>query len=164
MFSIDYDKLVSQLLPVALRKSKFIALIKCLIAPVKVLYTDFNTKRTHSLNRLNYTGQVIYLIKYLADYYSYDELSFTYWEPTYFDWIYIFNEGDGGGDTYLYSQLEVTLNTSLLILYLFLIDEVVNYCDFAIYHPDEPYMFDDIVMKELLSEYVITGKQFIVSI
>ena len=67
MYNIDFDTIVKTLLPVNLRKSKTIDFLKSLIAPLKALFSDFNTYRLNTLKLLSYNGQVISIQKKLND-------------------------------------------------------------------------------------------------
>jgi hypothetical protein len=66
-FSINYDSLVTQLLPVRLRQPIMTAWIRALINPVKWLYCMFTTNRNHNLYVLAHSGQVCYLEAVLND-------------------------------------------------------------------------------------------------
>ena len=66
-FDIDYNGLITQLLPVRLRNSRMNAWLKCLVSPVKWLYGLFKANRNNNLYILAHDGQVCYLEAALND-------------------------------------------------------------------------------------------------
>lgn len=67
VFDINYDVLRVQLLPVRLRKAAMKAWIKCLVAPIKELYSLFKNNRDKNLYVLAHNSQVVYLEAALND-------------------------------------------------------------------------------------------------
>jgi len=66
-FDIDYNSLVTQLLPVRLRNAKMKAWLQCLISPVIWLHNLFKTSRAANLYSLAHNGQVCFLQAALND-------------------------------------------------------------------------------------------------
>lgn len=67
MYNVDWDLLVSNLLPWYKRKQKVKDYLHVLIHPLKQLHSQFITYRDDTLYSLAITSQVIYLEKYLND-------------------------------------------------------------------------------------------------
>ena len=67
MYSIDFNKLVTQNCPSVLLKDKFLSVIFAFINPIKVLYNDLVTYQTEVAEKLSYNSQIIYLNKILND-------------------------------------------------------------------------------------------------
>lgn len=67
MYNVDWDLLVSNLLPWYKRKQKVKDYLHVLIQPLKQLHSQFITYRDDTLYSLAITSQVIYLEKYLND-------------------------------------------------------------------------------------------------
>lgn len=61
MFNIDFDKLISNLIPWFLHQQAMTAWVKALISPVKRIHQHFLAYRTETLFSLLHNGQVISL-------------------------------------------------------------------------------------------------------
>lgn len=70
MFDINFDTVISLLLPVHLRQTVMELWLKTLIKPLKQLFNVFTTYRNNQLLAMSYTGQVMYLKKLLDDIYD----------------------------------------------------------------------------------------------
>lgn len=78
MYSIDWNKLVEQLLPWALRYPDMKAWLVTLIKPLVTLYNTFVSYRDSVRVKLMYTGQTIYLEKLLNDHFSSNGIYITH--------------------------------------------------------------------------------------
>lgn len=76
-YNVDLHKLVVLLTPTFLRKSKLIAFMQSLIAPVNSIYSDWSLMRSNNLYKLAHNGQICYLRKALNDRFD-DELRRIY--------------------------------------------------------------------------------------
>lgn len=61
IFNVNFDTFIFQWLPVKLRKNTQIAWLKTLLAPIKILYSDFTNARKRNLLYAKTTPQVVYL-------------------------------------------------------------------------------------------------------
>ena len=73
LFDINYNNLVTQLLPVRLRNTKMVHWLQCLASPVVWLYSQFSGNRTANLYLLAHTSQVVFLQAVLND--TFDAIS-----------------------------------------------------------------------------------------
>ena len=67
MFKINFEYLITILLPTRLRKSKMIAWLRVLLSNIQSVYVDYIAYRELQLYDANFTGQVMYLEKKLQD-------------------------------------------------------------------------------------------------
>ena len=67
IFELNLRRLVILLLPTFLRKSRLVAWMQILIAPLEQLQYDFGLKRNSDLVTLTHNGQKCYLRKILND-------------------------------------------------------------------------------------------------
>lgn len=69
-YNVDIYKVAAYLLPPFLRKKKLFSFFSVLLSPFFVLVQTFKRFREYSIYKLNANGQVIYIEKYLNDYFS----------------------------------------------------------------------------------------------
>lgn len=69
-YNVDIYKVAAYLLPPFLRKKKLFSFFCVLLSPFFVLVQTFKRFREYSIYKLNANGQVIYIEKYLNDYFS----------------------------------------------------------------------------------------------
>jgi len=67
MFNVNFDHIITLLLTFFFRKPKFQGYLQSLIAPMKSIYVQFIDFRWVILNKIQYTGQVVYMQKILND-------------------------------------------------------------------------------------------------
>lgn len=70
MYNLDLKHIIQLLLPPFMRQTKITTWLNCLIAPLLDIYGWFLDFRTATLQKLSFTGQVIYLEKLLNDTYN----------------------------------------------------------------------------------------------
>lgn len=92
MFNIDFDNLITFLLPGSWRKPKFIAWLKLIISQIKAIYDEFYAFRIQMLYIINFTGQIIYLEKKLND--TFDCEGIYIENLQYSKKIFLFNKGE----------------------------------------------------------------------
>ena len=159
MFEIDFDKLLLQNTPESLQKNKFIALLLCLIGPIKLLYNDFKNYRKKTLMRLNYTGQTIYLIRLLEDTYNLPgAFSIEEYLPEDIN-IYLFDPTETGIPVYLFDPEDYEADPTLPISYLYDIEELIPPIDFKVFYPDG-HNIDANGLKALISKFKLADKNF----
>lgn len=121
MYSIDWDKLISDLLPAFLRKPKMLAWLQVLLTPLQTLYNTFITYRNATAFSIGFTGQTMSL-EYLLNYTYFDDgtLRLIYIEdgerrePLYVfqqsenQPAYFHNDGEDYDPVYLYNSEEPT--------------------------------------------------------
>jgi len=159
MFSIDYNLLVKNLLPVMLRKSKIEALLRSLISPVKLLYLNYNEYRSKVNKRVEYTGQVIYLEKLLRD--RYNEQGISIIDISNLDYNYLLNKSESSKRIVLYNKLEDETK-----YYIKNSSEFVTQNHFIVKIPSTLYINLGVgglnKMKGLIDIYRITGKKYLI--
>ena len=69
-YNVDVYKMAAYLLPPFLRKKKLFSFFCVFLYPYFVLVQKFKSFRKSSIYKLNANGQVIYIEKYLNDYFS----------------------------------------------------------------------------------------------
>lgn len=94
-YKVNWNKLVSWLLPTSLFKPKMFVWLKSLVIPINQLHTDLINYRYQKLYDLSISGQVCKLEKLLND--KFDEVHKR---------IYIV-DGERSKKRYIYQQLEV---------------------------------------------------------
>ena len=67
MFNVDFDTVVTWLLPKTLRQYVIVNYLNALLSPFKQLYNDFTKARDEHLYKLNHNSQVCYLESALND-------------------------------------------------------------------------------------------------
>lgn len=70
MFTIDYKRLVLQLMPYHLRKPLLFGLLRAALVPFENLYNRFLSERSEHIYRLTHNGQVCYLRACLNDHFK----------------------------------------------------------------------------------------------
>lgn len=73
IYTVDWYKLATWLVPPVLRKSKTLAFVKAMATPINDLQSRFLTYRNYTLYNLGITPQVCYLQKALNDRYDVDD-------------------------------------------------------------------------------------------
>lgn len=94
VFNVDYDRLVILTIPTDLRRLKFSLWVKCLVIPVKMIYSVFMNNRASNLYNLTHNSQVCYLRKVLND--SFDPVlrRITIAEGSRFERKYIYTNAE----------------------------------------------------------------------
>ena len=104
MFNIDFNKLISWLIPPILRQTIYYAWVQALAAPTVAIYTAFMAERTANLYQLSHDSRVFSMQAVFND--AFDSVSRR---------IYI-TDGANKGRIYLYTRPEaqpVFLNPSI---------------------------------------------------
>lgn len=126
-YKIDMDKLVTHLLPVALRKPMLHALMRALLIPVKALHARFIEYRDSVNDKLSYNAHVIYLEKFLNDLYGFENNKiyitdlvlhadvYLYNKDENQEPLYLYDKDEGGKDTYLYGSPALNLTGSFIV-------------------------------------------------
>lgn len=126
-YDLDIDKLITHLLPVALRKPLLQSLLRSLLSPVKDLHARFISYRNAVNDKLSYNAHVIYLEKFLNDLYGFvnDEIYITdlilhadvylYNKDENQELLYLYNKAEGGKNTYLHGSPALSLTGSFIV-------------------------------------------------
>lgn len=160
-YDVDIEKLITQLLPISLRKASILNLMFVLVFPIKSVYKLFidllNAKKTE----LKYTGQVVLLEKLLRDHYNNDLIYIT--------------DGNLYKDTYItYSALQEEISYQQYInyhndgkddLYIgnYLADDLAHF----IIHMPSSFIVDNKLyphgekgLRKIVNKYKLAGKKF----
>jgi hypothetical protein len=152
-FSLDFRKLVSDLLPPDLRKAKRIDWLLVLVSQIKSIHTQFVALATQKRFDLQFTSQVIYL-EYLLNYRFNGGLNTIYiadaqnpdyvylWQRAENVKLYIYNRVENESKTFVYNRAEFN-----------------HYADFVVMVP-ALLVFNRSEMVALINRYKIAGKIF----
>jgi hypothetical protein len=120
-YKVDFNKLVSWLLPLRLFKPKLFALCKALVSPLSTLHADFIVYRLQKKYELEITGQVCKLERLLNDKFDADlrRIYITDGEKSKRKYVYSKNElaakhiykDDENKPLYIYQQSEIATTT-----------------------------------------------------
>lgn len=156
-YNVDIYKVAAYLLPPFLRKKKLFSFSCVLLYPFFVLVQTFKRFRKYSIYKLNANGQVIYIEKYLNDYFSleYKDIYITDSESN------IANVSD------IYSDPSITMTVyptnSTDVLYVMSGYESLKREDFIVNVPS--YLQDRIAEITTLVEYnKPAGRKYIINI
>ncbi|WP_346236163.1 hypothetical protein ABDK00_016850 [Niabella insulamsoli] len=85
IYDVDLNRLMYQLVPVRLRKSRLMALLRSLLSPIGFVYASFMNFKIETERELTITPQVCYLQAFLNDNYDFDLRRIRITAPDYFD-------------------------------------------------------------------------------
>ena len=156
-YNVDIYKVAAYLLPPFLRKKKLFSFFCVLLYPFFVLVQTFKRFREYSIYKLNANGQVIYIEKYLNDYFSLE----------YRDIYITDSENNIANVSDLYSDSSVTMavypGNSPDVLYVMSGDESLKKEDYIVNVPT--YLQDRITEITTLVEYnKPAGKKYVINI
>lgn len=165
MFNVDFNNIITLLLPPFLRKSKNIAWLKSLVKPLIDLYTLFMAYRVTTVYSLSFTGQVIYLEKLLNDSYNAGLTGIYIADGSGIARIYFSHKSEGFPKQYLYHKSE-----NQTPLYLYHKSEYNSQNDFIIMVPLSLYTQLQLNndqglnnMKSLVNLYKLAGKRYTIN-
>jgi hypothetical protein len=153
IYNVNWNKLVSWLLPNELFKPKMFAWCKSLVVGVSSLHTLFLQFRKQTNYHLSITGQITKLVLLLND--KYDKTQRR---------IYI-TDGQRGDEVYIFLENEVKdlslyTTTENQPIYIFNSGEVgANKAHFIVHVPLS-IQFDEAAMRALINIYKIPGKRY----
>ncbi len=110
VFDIDIKKLTVLLLPIALRKSRIVALLRSMVMPLVSLHYLFMVKRTADLYKLEHNSQVCYLRAALNDHFDNNARRIRIIDGNQYKRNYIYTRGEEKpvylGTTFLYDRAD----------------------------------------------------------
>jgi len=151
MFDVDFNKLITWLLPPLLRKPIYYAWMRALCAPVVSLYNTFITQRNADLYRINHDSRVFSMQAVFND--AFDSVSRR---------IYI-TDGFNKSRIYLYTRAEnepVFLSPSI---YLYNPGDYADTgIDFIVWVPNAITMAptDLVHLDSLIKQYKLASKRY----
>lgn len=159
MFDIDFNKLISQLLPHFLRKTALMAWLNCLMAPLVWLYNQFRIFRDEMLYEVKISGQLAYLEYMLNDKFCSDGKLRTIYITDNEDQtleLFTFNSHEIEPETFIYNTGEIPSEDT----YLYNIDDAgQSSVDFTVWVP-AALTFDNDYMNSLVVKYKLAGTTF----
>lgn len=157
MYNIDFQQIISDLLPWFLRKPVMLAWLKALLLPVSQLYNSFLQFRGVKLYEASYNGQVAELEYVLNDYYYSDgTLRSIYIEDnTDLGEVYLYNVAELEQETHIYNVSEVTEPET----FLFNGAEGSESSDFIVFVPDS-LSYDTDYLNSLIKKYKLAGPTY----
>ena len=151
MFDIDFNKLITWLLPPLLRQPIYFAWVRALCAPAVTLYNTFITQRNADLYRINHDSRVFSMEAVFND--SFDSVSRR---------IYV-TDGFNKSRIYLYTRTEnepVFLNPSIPLYNRG--DYADTGIDFIVWVPNTIIMTatDLVQLDGLIRKYKLVSKRY----
>ncbi len=147
-YQIDFDKLILLLLPTFLRKSKLVAFVSILIAPIKKMYQEFRKQQKKDWYRLNHNGQVFSLRKALNDAFDNELRRIEIVDYDKYKRIYIYTHIEKRplylGKQYIYTTAEYEGSIDFVVI-------VPSDLDYNAYQ-----------MRDLINEYKLVTKKYII--
>ena len=149
IFELNLRRLVILLLPTFLRKSRLVAWMQILIAPLEQLQYDFGLKRNSDLVTLTHNGQKCYLRKILNDTFDQTLRRIRIEDMIHFNAVYIYTDSENQPvyleEKYLYTSGEMQ----------------VNGVNFSVHIPNE-LRAREVEIKALIEAYKIASKRYII--
>lgn len=110
VFDIDIKKLSVLLLPISLRKSRVVALLRAMVTPLISLHYRFVGNRNHNLFVLNHNSQVCYLRAALNDSFDIEARRIRIIDGNQYNRNYIYTRGEEKtvnlGRIYIYNRAD----------------------------------------------------------
>jgi hypothetical protein len=158
MYSIDFEILISDLLPWFLRTVTFKSWISSLLYPLQVLYADFLTFRTEQMFRVQLSGQVAHL-EFALNYLYYGDgtlrriiISDSYYVPS----LTVYNATETEESIFVFNSSE-----SEASLFLLNTAESIDETDFIVLVP-EALLFDENKMRSTVNIFKLAGSRFLI--
>lgn len=160
IFTIDYKRLVLQLLPYHLRKPVLFGLLRAALVPLEGLYKRFTASRDEHNYRLSHNGQVCYLRAALNDHFKSDHGRFEIISVVREgEWVYAVTEtGEMVPVTFGEDNTSETDNIPVLYNELSL-NGAQN--DFIVSVPSDIYDMQLDAVKALVEQYKLVSKRAI---
>lgn len=169
IYNLNISKLALLLTPTFLRKERFTAWIRCLIAPLNFVHEKFLKHRTEDLYKLEHTAQVISLEKVLNDRFDISERRIEVGDIERKEPFYIYSEREIK-PKYIHSEQE---NKGKVYLYSEAVSKANKY-DFIVWLPYNIWMregtevafwkFRFYEMEALIDFYKLAGKRYVIAI
>jgi hypothetical protein len=155
MLSINYRKLVNDLLPPRRRKSRHIDWLIVITSHIRTLYDEYLTYCDQKRYELQFNAQVINLESLLNDKYNNGQPGIFIDDNTKPDDVFLFNDEEQQAPVYLYNDEEAATPE----IYLFNDEEYNTACDFIVNVP-ATISFDHAEMRALINKYRAYGFLF----
>lgn len=159
-YEIDFKKLAKHLIPVFMRRAKFIALIAVMLVPFIYIYNLFTEYRLRISDRIDMSGRIQYLEKILNDkfFLKNREIFITDISKTI---VYLYHKGDMQEPVYLYKELAKPLS----LLYLKNTGEGSYNGDFIVNIPSSLNIEENLkTIMNLLNYYKPAGRSYRINI
>lgn len=156
MYSIDFEKLISDLLPWFMRTPSVKSWLKSLIYPVQMLYADFLIFRTEQLFNTKLSGQVAH-IEYALNHTYYGDGTvrrILIVDSAFVPTVTLYNAQEEEESVYIFNTAEAETG-----LYLFNTDESIDQTDFTVLVP-ESLVFDEPKMQSTITNFKQAGSKF----
>ncbi|WP_051959983.1 hypothetical protein [Sphingobacterium sp. ML3W] len=120
IFSVDFKKLIINLLPLFFRRKGIFALIETLSSAMRTIYLMFLSKRDDHNKDLAITPQVFSLRKVLNDYFDAGDRSIRIEDSNLHERSYIFTDGEQRplflGERAIYTADELRFGTGFVVI------------------------------------------------
>lgn len=158
-YSLSTERLLS-LVPISLRKTNLMCLLRCLLNPVSYLHMEFTIFREKKEYRLSHTGQVYSLTQVVCDYCGDDRCTIT--DGTYIEEVFVPSNAQGElinfqvsfpSDNAVEQQVWVPSEGM----------SHVQQADFKVCLPQSLYgAVDELGLRAIIDEYKLAGKQYVI--
>ncbi len=153
VFNINYERLITLLLPTRLRGATIQDLLKAFLKPFQILFNQFISYREATIITLTHTGQVMYIEHILNDTYDEDQRRIHIDdgdEYRYPEFLYNYSEGQQALELNNYDNGQIEMNNAIEF-------NLIN--DFVVKIP-ATLPSDDNAIREMVNRYKQAGKRF----
>lgn len=158
MYSLNFNDIINKLTPTVFRFSVFLEYLYSSAAAIVGVHTSFRSLITITNNKLQFTGQTIYLEHYLNDEYDHINRDIYIEDLTgYVDFNYLFNSNEQLQDIYVYNAAETNLNQ----VYLFNESEYATDFQFIVWIPSI-VTYNEERLRAQIDYYKIAGKNYLI--
>lgn len=173
MYNIDFRNIASLLLPPFLRKVKTKDWLFSLLKPLIDIYELFIAFRLLTIQKLSFTGQVIYLEKLLNDKYDEDDRGIFISEGTDMEYVYVGNVTENQ-PVFIGNKAEYTLDDNDVYVDIYDASNAIYIGNKAEFYVQDDFIvnvpqaiYDELVsghildgMKALINLYKLAGKNY----
>ncbi|MEN5434082.1 hypothetical protein ABE545_10605 [Sphingobacterium faecium] len=150
IFSVDFKKLIINLLPLFFRRKGIFALIETLSSAMRTIYLMFLSKRDEHNKDLAIAPQVFSLRKVLNDYFDAGDRSIRIEDAELSERTYIFTEGEqqplflDDDEVYIYTEAELNAAIGFVVI----VPESLN------------NIAEKARLTAMINKYKLAGKQY----
>lgn len=153
-YSVDFDKFSKLMLPVDLRKQRFMAYLSALISPLVDLQYTWSQFRKSNLYKIEHTGQICYLRGSLNDSFDPIERRIYITDGVEQEGLYIYTEAENV-DVWMHREDENE------VLWMYTEGETIaSGVDYIIYVPQALYNSQLPDLKAHIDFYRVGGKRY----
>lgn len=157
LFQIDLDRLALWLIPPKLRRNLLFALVKCLISPIKQVFSELLQYREQTRYWMTITPQVCYLERALNDMFDLEQRRITLTDTT--EYLVPLIHPDNAQQPIVTQPEGVGRDREILRIHPESVYDDVG-ADFNVNVPFSLSLNDENRLKSILMEYKLVSKRF----